>query len=371
MFGVKHKSGHSPDYFFLALVFVLTIFGLVMLSSASSELGKIKFNDSYYYLKHQLMSGLLVGALGFFVFYKLNYGYLKKFSLPFLIFCLGLLALVFTKFGVSGGGATRWLRFGPLIFQPAELLKLAFVIYLAAWLSNPRVQRGKSFVEGFLPFLVVSGFMAALLILQPATSMVVILVGAGVAVYFLSGLKLKYLFMIIAIGLIGLTLIVLFTPYRMARVVGFFKGEKDSQGSGYHLNEALLAMGSGGLGGVGFGDSRTKTSYLPAPIDDSIFAVTGEELGFVGAGSLVAIFGLLVFRVFWISRFIRDQFGQLLIIGFASIIAIQSIINISAISGLMPITGVPLPFISYGGTALAVFLSMCGIIGNVSKFTRQ
>jgi len=168
-----------------------------------------------------------------------------------------------------------------------------------------------------------------------------------------------------------LTLIVYFTPYRLNRVMGFFKGEKDSQGSGYHLNEALIAMGSGGLGGVGFGESKTKTNYLPAPIDDSIFAVAGEELGFIGAGSLVAIFGVLVFRVFWLSRNLRDQFGQLLIVGFVSIIAIQSIMNISAISGIIPITGVPLPFISYGGTALAVFLTMGGIIGNISKYTRN
>ncbi|MEK7180752.1 MAG: putative peptidoglycan glycosyltransferase FtsW [Patescibacteria group bacterium] len=370
MFGIKSKSGHHPDYFFLALVFILTLFGLVMLSSASSELGKIKFNDSYYYLKHQLANGLLVGVIGFFVFYKLNYGYLKKFALPFLIFCLGLLALVFTKFGVAGGGATRWLHFGPLIFQPAELLKLAFMVYLAAWLSNPRMQRGKSFSEGFLPFIIILGFMAVLLILQPATSMVVILVGAGLIVYFLSGAKLKFLVIIGAIGLVGLTLVVYFTPYRLDRVVGFFRGEKDLQNSGYHLNEALIAMGSGGIGGVGFGESKTKTNYLPAPIDDSIFAVAGEELGFIGAGSLVAIFGVLVFRIFWLSRNLRDQFGQLLIIGFASVIAIQSIVNISAISGLIPITGVPLPFISYGGTALAVFLIMSGIIGNISRYTR-
>ncbi len=369
MFGVKSKSGHSPDYTILALIFLLTAFGLIMLSSASSELGKIKFNDSYYYIKNQLINGLVVGLIGFFVMYEINYQYLKKFALPLFIFSLGLIALVFTKFGVEINGARRWLDFGPVGFQPAEILKLTFVIYLAAWLSNPKIQRAKSFFEGFLPFIVVSGFMAILLVLQPATSMVVILLGAGVLVYFLSGAEWKHLLIFGGIGALALALLIFITPYRMQRVLGFISGEADSQGSGYHLSEALIAIGSGGWTGTGFGESKTKTNYLPAPIDDSIFAVTAEELGFIGAGSLVVIFGFFVVKLFWMARNIRDAFGKYLIFGFASIIAIQSIINIASISGLMPITGIPLPFISFGGTALAVFLTMGGIVANISKYS--
>ena len=369
MFGVRSKSGHNPDYTLLALVFLLTAFGLMMLSSASSELGKIKFNDSYFYIKHQLINGLAIGVIGFFLMYKINYQYLKKFALPLFIFSLGLIALVFTKFGNEINGARRWLDFGPIGFQPAEILKLTFVIYLAAWLSNPKVQRAKSFFEGFLPFIIISGFMAVLLLLQPATSMVVILLGAGVIVYFLSGADWKHLLIFGAIGILTLGALVYATPYRMQRIIGFVGGANDSQGAGYHLNEALIAIGSGGWTGVGFGESKTKTNYLPAPIDDSIFAVTAEELGFIGAGSLVAIFGFFVVKLFWMARNIRDTFGRYLIFGFASIIAIQTIINIGSISGLMPITGIPLPFISYGGTALAVFLTMSGIIANISKYS--
>lgn len=369
MFGVRKKSGHSPDYTLLALVFLLTAFGLIMLSSASSELGKIKFNDSYFYIKNQLLNGLVLGLVGFFLAYKINYQYFKKFALPLFVLSLGLVALVFTKFGVEVNGARRWLDFGPVGFQPAEILKLTFIIYLSAWLSNPRFQRAKSFVQGFLPFLVISGFMAALLVFQPATSMVVILVGAGIIVYFLSGAPWRHLLIFATVGFIGLALLIYATPYRMERIVGFVTGETDSQGTGYHLSEALIAIGSGGWTGVGFGESKTKTNYLPAPIDDSIFAVTAEELGFIGAGSLVVIFGFFVVKLFWMAKNIRDDFGRYLIFGFASIIAIQSIINIGSISGLMPITGIPLPFISYGGTALAVFLTMSGMVLNISKYS--
>ncbi len=370
MFGVRVKTGHRPDYFLLAVIFLLVMFGLVMLSSASSELGKIKFDDSYYYLKHQLLNGFVIGLTGFLLGYKLNYQYYRKFALILFIASLGLLALVFTPLGVSSGGATRWIKLGPVIFQPAEILKLTFIMYLAAWLNNPNVQRGKNFLQGFVPFLAISAVMAVLLILQPATSMVVVLIGSGLIVYFLSGAKIKFLAILMALGLIGFGLVVYFTPYRLKRVVSFFRPQNIQEES-YHLNEALIALGSGGVGGVGFGESRTKTNYLPAAVDDSIFAVIGEELGFIGAGGLIAVLGLLTFRLFWIAYKLRDQFGRLLLVGFGALIGIQSIINIGAMSGLLPLTGVPLPFISYGGTALAIFMVMSGVALNVSKYSQN
>ena len=365
------KAGHHPDYFLMALVFVLVLFGLVMLSSAGSELGKIRFNDSYYYLKHQVYNGLIVGLIGFFLAYKIRYQYYKKLALPLLIGTFVLLGLIFTSFGVALGGATRWLSFGPITFQPSEILKLTFIIYLAAWLSNEKENRKRSFWQGFLPFLIVVGVMAGLLLKQPSTSMVVILVGAALVVYFASGAKLKYFIGTLLLVAIGIGAITYFTPYRLERITSFLNKTEDSLGSDYHRNEALIALGSGGVFGVGYGESKTKTNYLPAPVDDSIFAVIGEELGFVGAGSLVALFGMLTFRLFWIARKLRDKFGQLMLIGFASVIAIQSLINIGAISGVFPLTGIPLPFISYGGTSLAIFLTMAGIALNASKYTSR
>lgn len=371
MFGIRKKTGHSPDYLFLSLVFMLTIFGLVMLTSASSALGKIKFNDNYYYIKHQIINGFLVGIIGFFIGFKINYQYIKKFSFPILIVSLVLISLVFTKFGVESGGARRWVSIGPVTFQPAEFLKIAFIAYLAAWLSNPRFERAKTLYQGFVPFILISGLAACLLFLQPATSMVVILMGAGLIVYFLSGAKLRYLATIILGGIAVLALLISTTPYRLERVRGFIGANENPNSLGYHLNESLIAIGSGGFGGLGLGESKTKTSYLPAPIDDSIFAVIAEELGFIGASMLLAVFAVLVFRMFWISKDSRDSFAKLAVAGFASIIGIQSIINIGAISGLMPITGIPLPFISYGGTALAAFLTMSGLVANVSKYTKN
>jgi cell division protein FtsW len=371
MFGKIKKTGHAPDYFLLAAIFLLTIFGLAMIASASSELGKIKFNDTYYFFKHQIMNGLILGLLGGFVAYKINYQRYKVLALPLLIVSVGVLALVFTKFGVTAGGASRWLSIGPVTFQPAEILKLTFILYLAAWFSNPKINREGRFLEGLLPFLVVTGVVATLLLLQPATSMVVIIIGAAVVIYFVSGAKLSYVFGLFGIGAVALTLIVVFTPYRFERIKTFLNLNEDRLGSSYHVNEAQIALGSGRLLGVGYGESRTKTNYLPAPIDDSIFAVTGEELGFVGAGSLIALFGTLTFRLFWIAKNLRDKFGQLLLIGFGTIIAAQAAINIGAISGLFPLTGVPLPFISYGGTALAVFLVMGGIALNASRYTSR
>ena len=362
------KVGHKPDYFLLATISLLTIFGIAMLASASFHLGKIKFNDSYYYLQHQMLYGLTLGAIGFLCGVFLNYQNYKRFALPFLIVSLILLLLVFTQLGVEIRGSTRWIQVGPVTIQPAELLKLTFIIYLAAWLSNPKMKREKNFSEGLLPFLLISGFIAGLLFLQPATSTVVILISAGLTVYFLSGAELKYIALILLLGILALGIIVYATPYRLDRILGFLDKDGDVYGKNYHLNQALIAMGSGGALGRGYGQSITKVNYLPTPMDDSIFAVVGEELGFVGAAGLAGLFCLLTFRLFWLAKKMRDRFGKLILIGFGTIIAFQSLVNMAAISGLAPLTGVPLPFVSYGGTALAVFLTMSGISINISKY---
>ena len=363
------KTGHSPDHFLLALIFILTAFGLAMLASASSDLGKIKFNDTYYYLKHQIYYGLSVGIAGFLTGYFMHYQRLRKFAFPLLLLGIVALALVFTHFGLQIRNTNRWLRLGPISFQPAELMKLFFIVYLAAWLSSTRTKRAKDIETGLLPFALISGFIATLLILQPSTSTMAILLGTGLIVYVLSGAGLKYVLVTFLIGVIALGVVIYATPYRKARILGFLNSQSDTQGQNYHINQALIAIGSGGLTGVGYGQSATKVSYLPAPIDDSIFAVIAEELGLAGAGGLVVLFGALVLRLFWLAKKTRDRFGQLLLIGFGTIIAFQSIVNMAAISGLLPLTGVPLPFISYGGTALAVFLTMMGIAANVSKYT--
>jgi cell division protein FtsW len=363
------KSGHRPDYFLIALILVLTISGLIILASASSVLGTQKFGDSYYYLKHQVINGLIIGLAAFFVASKVNYQVYKKLAIPLLLVSIAFLALVFTKFGVTAGGASRWVKIGPIGFQPSEILKLTFIIYLAAWLSNPKMSRTSDFLTGPLPFLIISGFVAAMLLLQPATSTIAIILASALVVYFLSGAQWKHIAAMAMLGIVAFGLVIYVTPYRLDRVKGFLNKSSDIEGSNFQLKQALMAIGSGRTWGVGYGNSVSKASYLPAPLDDSIFAIAAEELGFVGAGVLIVLFATLTFRIFWIAKNIRDKFGQMILIGFGTVIGLQSFVNIASISGMIPLTGVPLPFISYGGTALAVFLAMGGIVVNVSKYT--
>lgn len=362
------KNGRHPDYFLLAVLFLLVVGGLLILASASSDIGKTTWNDTYYYLKHQILFGLSLGLLGFLVTYFFRYENYKRFAFFLLLGNLILLLLVFTPLGVSSGGASRWLTIGPVTLQPAELLKLTFILYLAAWLSNQKANRTGQFYEGFLPFLFISGITAGLLVIQPATSTVAILMISALAVYFMSGAKWRYIVITMAIGAATLALLVTITPYRLKRVMSFFNPTADSQGANYHQRQAAIAIGSGRIFGVGYGQSEAKKdNNLPAVIDDSIFAVAAQELGFVGASTIVVLFGALVARLFWLAYHLRDRFGRLILIGFATIIAIQSLVNMGAISGIVPLTGVPLPFMSYGGTALAVFLTMMGIAVHISK----
>ncbi|MBI2623676.1 MAG: cell division protein FtsW [Candidatus Liptonbacteria bacterium] len=364
----RSTTGHRPDYFLVALVLVITVFGLVMLASASSELGKARYNDSFYFIRHQLLYGLSFGIVGFFCAAVVRYTRYRGLALLMLALTVVLLILVFTPVGVEANNATRWLQLGPIRFQPAELLKLTLIIYLAAWLSRSNAQRGMSAVRGWFPFLVVLGAVGTLLILQPATSTVLILLGTGLTLYFLSGAKLRYIAGTVFLVLVCVGLIIYATPYRRERILGFLEPEKHQETKNFQVNQALTAIGAGGFTGAGYGRSIIKTT-LPASIDDSIFAVVGEELGFAGSVSLIALFGVLVLRFFWIARRAPDLFGRLMLAGFGTVIALQSLVNMGAISGLLPLTGVPLPFISYGGTALAVFLTMTGVAVNVSKYT--
>lgn len=376
LFGGSSKARRGADPFFISLLIFVVIFGLVMLASASSELSKEKFNDSYFYLKHQLIYGLGIGLIGFLVGFFIYYRFWAKLAPWLLILNMVLLILVFVP-GVgskSGTEADRWLDFGVFSFQPSELLKLTFLIYLAAWLSKKQRQRSSSLTEGFLPFLFICGLIAILLFLQPSTTTAVLIVGAGLLTYFMAGAKIRFLATTALLALLAIAILITITPYRLDRVkvflsnLGLFDIPTDPLDKNYHLEQALTAIGSGGLTGVGYGQSTTKISYLPEPISDSIFAIIAEELGFIGAMFLITLFFLFVWRGLYIAKRNREPFGQLLAIGFTSIIGLQAFINIAAISGVLPPTGVPLPFVSYGGTSLLTVMTMSGIIANISKY---
>jgi len=363
------KRGHKPDYIFLSCVIILTVFGLAMLSSASSDTGKIKFNDTYYYLKHQIIYGLILGIAGFLFAYNFYYQNWKKIAVYLFVLNVIFLVLVFTPLGITHKGASRWLNVGPISFQPAEFLKISFIVYSAAWLGNKKRERSKSFLKGFLPFLVMAGLLGGLILAQPATTIFMILMAAVLVMYFLSGMRLSYLFAIALLGATFLGAVIYATPYRYERIKAFFVEDASKENTSlYQTNQSKMAIGSGGLWGVGFGKSTTKYRYLPEPIGDSIFAVIAEELGFAGSLLLISTFAVFFARGAWIAKKCGDQFGRLAAIGLMVVIAIQTFIHIAAISGVIPLTGVPLPFISYGGTALAVFLTMSGIVGNISKY---
>ncbi len=363
---IIRAEAKKPQYLITACVMILLVFGLAMLSSASSNLGESKFGDTYYYLKHQALYGGLIGLIGFYLMSKIPYKKYLNLSLPLLIISIVLLVLIFTPWGVSAKGATRWLSLFGIPFQPSETLKITYIMYLAAWLAQ-RSERRKDFWKGFVPFLCVSALVAGLLLAQHSTSIVVILIASGLIVYFVSGAKLRYIFGTVALGLAVLTLVTYVTPYRFERIKNFLNPQDNALAGGYHLSQALIAIGSGSIKGVGYGQSTTKISTLPEPIGDSIFAVIAEETGFIGSMALLAVFGVLIGKIFIVAWKKRDKFGQLMLVGFGSVIAIQTLVNIGAISGILPLTGTPLPFISYGSTALIVFLAMSGLVVNIVK----
>ncbi|MFA5084141.1 MAG: putative peptidoglycan glycosyltransferase FtsW [Candidatus Paceibacterota bacterium] len=355
------------DYFFILLVFLLAAFGLAMLASASSDLGKTKFNDTYYYLKHQILYGLIPGILGFFIAANVYYRRWEKLSLVLLVAGIGLLILVFTPMGILSGGARRWLAFGNFSFQPSEIVKFVLLFYLAAWLSRNK-DRTQKFISGFLPLIFLLVFICGILLVQHSTSAAMIIGISAVAVYFISGARFRYILAIILLGVLVLLLVIQFTPYRFERIKAFLEPQADPLGKSFQQNQTLMAIGSGRLWGRGYGQSTTKIHGLPEPIGDSIFAVIAEELGFVGAAGLVVAFFLLIWRSFAIAGRNPDNFAKIVAIGFGLIVGLQVFTHIAALTGLIPLTGVPLPFISYGGTALAVFLTMAGVVANISKY---
>lgn len=349
------------------ITLVLLIFGLVVLSSAGIVEGQKKFGSSYYYLNHQILYGVLPGLALMFLLSKIDYKFWKKISLPILFGALLMMILVFLpNWGHDLKGATRWLNIAGLSLQPSEILKLALVIYLAAWFGN-RDERIKNWTYGTAPFLVVLSFVGVLLLLQPDVGTLIVVTVISTAIYFFAGSPIKH-FLILGLLIVGIlgTMIVI-EPYRFNRIKTFLDPSIDPKGISYQLNQSLISIGSGGVFGVGFGKSTQKFGFLPEVTNDSIFAVVTEEMGFVGAGFLVGLFTLFSFLMVWAANNVTDKFGKLIILGVVAWIVGQAFINIAAISGLAPLTGIPLPFVSYGGTAMMTVLAGMGIVFNVAR----
>ena len=350
------------------LVFVLVIFGLVAISSAGVYLSQKNFGTNYYYFNHQLLFGFLPGIFLFLLASKINYKVWKKISLPLMFLSVGFLILVFVPgFGVSIGGAKRWLSlFDFFSFQPTEILKLTLIIYLASWFSS-KMHLNKSTAGEAIAFLIVIFFISILIAAQPDIGTLGIIVAVALIMFFASGGKLKHFAGIILLIVVAFALLTVFSPYRFNRLFVFLNPDFDVRGVGYHLNQSLIAIGKGGVFGSGFGKGEQKLGLLPEPVSDSIFAVIGEELGFVGMILVLFLLLMFVITLFKVARRTKDKFASLYAVGLASWVGLQSFVNIASLSGLMPLTGIPLPFISYGGTSLAVLMTATGILVNISK----
>lgn len=356
------------DRKFLLILGMIVGFGLLMLLSASGPLGYQKFEDSAYFFKHQLIYGLLPGTFLFLIFSRLDYRKLQFLAPAALIGSIVLLLLVYIPgIGLHFGGSGRWVQLGFISFQPSEFVKLGFLIYVAAWLAKRHDYEAKTLEGGLIPFLLSLSVIMGLLILQPNTGSMAVIVGASLTVYFIAGAPLIWFAAIGLASALLIALLVKLTPYRAARFLTFLHPELDPQGIGYHINQAFLAIGSGGLFGLGYGHSRQKYLYLPEVAGDSIFAVIAEEMGFLVACLLLAAIGYLVYRMFIIARRAPDYFGRFLAVGIGAWIGIQTIFNIASMIGLMPITGVTLPFISYGSSAFVALSAACGIMASISR----
>jgi cell division protein FtsW len=358
---------NPPDLWLLLALIALVAFGLLMIMSASSVLGVDLHGDPYFFAKHQLLYGVVPGFLGLFLVASIPYHVWRRAVVPLLIVVLLLLLLVFIPaFQLSYGGASRWVRLGPVSVQPAEFAKLAVILYLAALFASRERMHG-SVRKALIPFLIVVGFVGVLIAQQPDIGTLTVVAGAALLTYFAAGARLRHLAAVIASAVAVFVILIRLAPYRLARFTTFLHPELDPKGIGYQVHQALLAIGSGGFWGLGFGRSRQKFRYLPEPAGDSIFSIAAEELGFLRVAVLIALYTFIIIRGYQIARKAPDTFGKLVAVGITSWFFVQAAIHIGANLALTPLTGIPLPFVSYGGSALVIALAGAGILLNISR----
>lgn len=359
----KIKLG-SMDFVLVTVILLLVAIGVVMVFDASTYItGHAEKPDYTFFFRKQLL-WVVISTIAMIVIQRIDYHKLKKYTGHIMILTTILLIAVF--FFPERNGAKRWISLGFASFQPSEIAKYAVVLFMARSMER-KGERVKKFTEGILPYLLVSGFYAGLVLKEKNLSIASVIMFVTVIMMFCSGARLGQLFMLLPpLGVVG-AYFIKSEAYRLKRFVSFLDPFKDKQNTGYQLSQSLLALGSGGILGVGFGKSRQKAGYLPEPQTDFIFAVIGEELGLVGCVFIIILFLILIWRGIKISMNSKDVYGNLLAIGITSVIGIQAIINIAVVTGSMPVTGVPLPFISYGGSSLLFNMMAMGVLLNISR----
>jgi len=356
------KNLKNTDLILALTSFALILLGSVILASTSAVFSMEKFGDQNYLLKHQLLFGLLpglvLGAIGFL----LPLSVIKRFSLLVFVLTLIMLCLpLISKIGLKFFSAASWINLGIASFQPSEFLKLSLILYLAAWLTKDEAARH------FLPFLIIIGIVSVLLILQPDIGTLVIIALIALVIFFVVGTPLWQNFLIWAGGMIAMAALIKFAPYRMNRWQVFINPNFDPMGIGYQMKQSLITIGSGGLSGLGFGMSRQRFNFLPATIGDAIFSIFAEEAGLLGAMMLLAVILFFVWQSIKVARASKDKFSQVVALAIGFWIGFQSLVNICSMIGIFPLTGLPLPFISYGGSHLTSELAALGILLNISR----
>lgn len=357
------KASPSLTLHILSVTFILLAFGLIMIYSTSAPEALRDFSDKFHFARLQLQ-WVGVGLLALLFFSRLPLKILEQIS-PYLMLggIILLLLVLIPGIGTQVQGARRWLELPGFTLQPAELIKLIEIIYLSSWLNSKKI----SFIQ-FLAFL---GLLSSLILFQPDMGTTIVIVLIAISLYFLADYPIKN---ILALGLIGVVsgvALIFSAPYRATRLKTFLNPAKDPLGSSYHIRQILLALGSGGLLGKGIGKSRQKYEYLPEATTDSIFAVIGEELGFVGAIIVIGVLLYLIFLGFTVSQKTHDPFKKTLASGITVWFAIQVVLNLASMVALTPLTGIPLPLISYGGSALITMLSGIGLLLNISRSSRK
>ncbi|MEO8065250.1 MAG: putative lipid II flippase FtsW [Candidatus Doudnabacteria bacterium] len=366
---MKKQTLPKVDPYILWPVLILLAMGLLILSSASTVLSFQNFHNNYYYFSRQLLLGAVPGLILMYFFSRIDYHKWQKFAPLLILGGIALLVVVLIPgIGLKIGGARRWINLGSFQFQPTEFVKLAVILYLASWFDK-RQQHSDNLYYGFLPSLAIVGLVAGLIILEPDIGTMLVLASIAAVMFFIGGVRMKYIYATAAVALLVLWILVKAEPYRAHRFLAFMDPTADSQGIAYQVNQAVIGIGSGGLWGLGFGQSLQKYSYLPEPIGDSIFAIMAEELGFLRISAILLLFLFLAYRGFKVAREAPDVFGKLTAAGIVSWLILQALINIGGIAGLIPLTGIPLTFISNGSSSLLISLAAVGILLNISRFT--
>lgn len=358
----------SPDFSILFTVLILLCIGIIMVFSSSSVRAYYNYNDSIYFLKRQIAWAVL-GFIAMIFFMNYDYWNIKKHekTIVFLMFFL-LIAVLIPGIGIKRNNARRWIGVGSLTAQPSELAKTGMIIYVSAALERKQNQI-RSFVKGVIPFLIVLGLVCGLIVVEPHLSSAALIGMNTLIMLFIGGSDMKHLLSIAACGFIAVVILTFSKGYRMRRYLSFINPWADIQSKGFQVIQSLYALGSGGLLGVGLGRSRQKYFYLPEAQTDFIFAIIGEELGFIGAMIVILLFIFFIWRGYKTAITAPDLFGKFLAAGITSLISLQFLINIAVVTASMPVTGMPLPFISYGGSSLIITMSEVGILLNISKYT--